>query len=423
MYHQAIIAIQRAKIDRLLEKELPGGLSETPVAEIPAWQARMSTAFGKKGEQVRPLTKEETRFVHNERLMGKISYAYWAERYDTINIAGQALGRMYPLWETQRLALEQIGAIQKERFDQDHPDGVIIDVLKARQGGISTLASSILKHRLTTHANTTGLLASDVPDNSGHLYDMFERGIDHLPWWMKPTILERVKNDEMVFGTESRVFVAASKSTRGADKADRSSVDGKKGQLGRGKTISIYHLSELATWTNPGQIDTSFDPAVPYTPLTFGVRESTAQGWGPRNWWYCDWQIAKAGKGRTRAVFLPWYAEKTRNWLPAPVDWTPSPETLKHAQRAEEFGPRWMKRAVSLTREQLYWYETKRAEAEEKDQLEGFLQEYPADDEEAFQMSGKSIFPTKLRERVKSQARPLSGIVEIRSNREMGLAF
>lgn len=422
MYHEVLINIQRGKLNEILSSTLPGGLQETPVAEIPEWQARLATAFGKKGDQIRPFTKEEDLFILTERMLGKIWYEYWAERYDTINIAGQAIGRMYPLWETQRLALAEIAAIQKERFDQDHPDGIIVDVLKARQGGISTLASSILKHRLTTHANTIGLLASDVPDNSGSLYDMFERGVDHLPWWMKPTISERVKNDEIVFGTDSRLFVAASKSTRGADRTERSAADGKKGQLGRGKTISVYHLSELATWTNPGQIDTSFDPAVPYSPLTFGIRESTAQGWGPKNWWYCDWLIAKQGKGRTRAIFLPWYAERSRNWLPAPIDWTPSAETLSHARRCEEYGPRWMKKAVSLERNQLYWYETKRAEAEEKDALEGFLQEYPADDEEAFQMSGKSIFPIKMRERVKTQARPLHGMVEIRSNREMGLA-
>lgn len=422
MYHPALIAIQRGKMNEMIREAIPAGLAEIPVEEIPEWQARLSTAFGKKGDQIRPFTVDENRFILNERIMGKISYPYWAERYDTINLAGQALGKLYPLWESQRLIIDAIGLIQKERFDQNHPDGIQVDILKARQLGASTLISSILKHRLTTHAHTFGLLASDVPDNSAFLYDMFERGVDHLPWWMKPTISERVKNDEMVFGTESCLFVAASKSTRGADKSERTSADGKKGQLGRGKTISVYHLSELATWTNPQQIDTSFDPSVPMSPLTFGARESTAQGWGPRNWWYCDWKIAKAGKGRVRACFIPWYAERSKYWLPAPVEWSPSPETLNHAKRAEEFGPRWMRTAVSLTREQLYWYETKRAEAEEKDTLEGFLQEYPADDEEAFQMSGRSIFPTKLRERVKSHARPIHGLIEIKSNRELGLA-
>lgn len=421
MYHPLLIDQARERLNEILQKTLPGGLQETPVPEIAQWQARLSTAFGKKGDPIRPFTKEEENFILNERMLGKISYPYWAERYDTINVAGQALGKLYPLWESQRLIIAKIAEIQKERYDQRHPDGIIVDILKARQLGASTLINSILKHRLTTHAHTIGLLASDVPDNSAFLYDMFERGVDHLSWWMKPTILERVKNDEMVFGTESRLFVAASKSTRGADKTDRSAVDGKKGQLGRGKTISIYHLSELATWTNPQQIDTAFDPGVPYSPLTFGARESTAQGWGPKNWWYCDWGIAKAGRGRTRAIFIPWYAEPQKYWLPAPVDWSISEATLVHAKRAEEFGPRWMKQAVHLTRDQLYWYETRRAEAEEKDQLESFLQEYPADDEEAFQMSGRSIFSVKLRERVKLQARPIHGIVEIRSNREMGL--
>lgn len=418
MYHPDLCAVARANLEKAIKFEL----QETEPPAIYEWEIRLSSVFDKHGVVCRQLTEEEDRFITTERLLGKIDYAYWAERYDTINIAGQTLGRLYPLWESQRLILDEIGRIQKERHDTNHPDGIILDILKARQLGASTLTSSILKHRLTTHANTFGLLASDVPDNSAYLYDMFERGIDHLPWWMKPSITEQVKNDEMVFGTGSRIFVGASKSTRGADKADRSSLEGKKGQLGRGKTISIYHLSELATWTNPSQIDTAFDPGVPYTPLTFGVRESTAQGWGPKNWWYNDFQFAKRGLGRTRAIFIPWYAEPSKYWLPVPEGWEPSADTIAHARRAEEYGPRWMHRAVALTREQLCWYQTARQQADEKDLLEAFLQEFPSDDEEAFQMSGRSIFKTKVRERVKSQSRPILGIVEIKSNREWGTA-
>jgi hypothetical protein len=62
-----------------------------------------------------------------------------------------------------------------------------------------------------------------------------------------------------------------------------------------------------------------------------------------------------------------------------------------------------------------------RAEKSEKPGgLEQFLQEYPADDEEAFQLSGKSVFPILVRERVKTQMRPLAGMVDVMSNREMG---
>ncbi len=298
---------------------------------------------------------------------------------------------------------------------------MLIDILKARQLGASTLCSSILCHRTTTHPHTFGLLASDVPDNSAFLYDMYERQLDHLPWWMKPTVVERVKNDEIVYDTGSRLFVGASKSTRGADKLKRGSIEGKKGQLGRGRTVAVAHLSEIATWTNPQQIDSSFLPTVPYSPAVFVAKESTAQGWGPRNYWCQDFQIAKTGRGRFRAIFIPWYAEPTKYCLPAPLSWSPSDETLAHARRAEEYGPRWMHRTVSLTRDQLYWYETARAEADAKDLLSDFLQEFPADDEEAFQMAGHSIFTVKVIERIKAQSRPVIGMVDVRSNRQLGV--
>jgi hypothetical protein len=421
MYSPAVTARARAHLEESLAERLPSGLTETPVAEIPAWTARLADVFDKSGTQTRALTEEESDFILTEQLRSKIDYAYWAERYCWINLEASTIGPLYPLWESQRLILAEVGRLEEERLDAEYPDGVLVDILKARQLGCSTLVSSMLAHRLTNHPHVFGLLASDVPDNSAFLYDIFERIVDHLAWWMKPGVVERVKNDEMVFVTDSRLFVGASKSTRGADKTSRSSVEGRKGQLGRGRTISLFHLSEIATWTNPQQIDSSFLPTVPYSPSVFGAKESTAQGWGPKNWWYQDWQLAKSSRSRTRAIFIPWYAERSKYWLPAPLDWSPSDDTLAHARRAEESGPRWMHRPVQLTRNQLYWYETRRAEADAKDSLGEFLQEYPADDEEAFQLSGKSIFSVKTIERVRTQARPLVGMVAIKPNRQLGV--
>lgn len=74
------------------------------------------------------------------------------------------------------------------------------------------------------------------------------------------------------------------------------------------------------------------------------------------------------------------------------------------------------------TLEQLCWYEFAKAEATSKDNLEGFLQEHPADDEEAFQYSGKSVVGVLVRERIKNQARALHGMVEVKTNRELGMA-
>lgn len=423
MYHPTLIALARARVEPTLRTALPGGLREYSLSEVAEFRARFADLHHPKtGEPQRPLAKDEHAFILNERVMCKLAYRYFAERYWTINIAGQALAPLYPLWETQELVLGRIADLQWARHESGHPDGIVFDLLKDRQMGGSTLMSSLLGHRVTTHAHINGLLASDEPDNSAFLYDMFERGVDNLPFYLKPTITERVKNDEMVFATDSRLMVSASKSTRGAD----STLSGasKRGQLGRGKTLSVVHLSELATYTNPSQVDTALDPAIPRSPFTLWGKESSAQGRGKNNWWYQDWQVMKSGKGRGIAIFIGWYLEKSRHHLPPPPNWTPSQDTLAHARKIEETSPRWLKgRVYHPTVEQLCWYEHARAEAVAKDNLEGFLQEHPADDEEAFQFSGKSVVSVLVRERIKSQARPMVGMVEVRTNRELGTAF
>jgi hypothetical protein len=165
----------------------------------------------------------------------------------------------------------------------------------------------------------------------------------------------------------------------------------------------------LATWENPEQLDSALFPTIPIAPYTFGILESTAKG--RHNWWHQQWQLSERGMGSVHkfaAVFIPWYAEPEKWRLRAPVAWAPSAPTLEHATRCETNGPRWMGAKVSLTRDQLYWYEGARAAAEEKEDLSHFLAEYPAEPEECFQFSGRSIFPLALRERIKAQARPLS---------------
>lgn len=421
MYSSQLVAIRRAQVERQLAQDLPVGLVEYSTNQVKAFQHRLSDVFDDKGRQQREPTTEEWAFIRNEQILGKIDYRYFAERYWMISIAAQAVGPLFPLWETQQLALDRIAALEWDRYEAKHPDGVIADVLKDRQVGFSTLASSMIGHRIVCFGNINGLIASDVPESSANLWDMLERGIDNLPWYMKPQILERTKNDEMVFATQSRVMMGASKSTRGQNKVDKSGVSA-KGQLGRGRTLSAVHLSELPTWTNPDQIDTALSPGIPQSPLTLWLNESTAQGKGPHNWWYMEWQHAKAGKSRAMAIFLPWYLEKSRHWLPTPIEWSPNTDTLSHARRIVETSPRWCQgKPYHPTREQLYWYETAREVATAKDQLEAFLQEHPADDEEAFQFSGKSVFSTLVRERVKAQRRPLIGMVEIAPHRELGI--
>jgi hypothetical protein len=170
---------------------------------------------------------------------------------------------------------------------------------------------------------------------------------------------------------------------------------GTKGNLGRSRTYTVAHLTELSTWERPEQIDDGLLPAIPRSPRTLVVKESTAKG--RHNWHHQDWLGAIRGRGqgavagRFLPIFLPWYAHASYA-LPAPVDWSPDASTHAHAQKVTREGPVWLGRPVTLTRAQLCWYEQTRADYVSKGALAKFLEEYAADPEECFQHAGRSIF-------------------------------
>lgn len=421
MFHPLVVAERRLALERELADVLPQGLREYSIDEVREFrEQRFADLFDKKGARRRALTVEEQTFVLNEQVLGKIDYRYWAARYSTLNIGGQTLGTIVPFLGAQEVILSEIARVEHDHLASNHPDGVIFDLLKARQIGGTTLSISIGAHHTTTHGNIFALIASDVPDSTDFIWDMYERIYDHLPWYLRPAAVERVKNDEIAYTTGTRVFHGASKSTRGADKTKRNAADGAKGQLGRGKTLSFVHQSELATWTNPTQTDTSLAPAVVRSPFTFWMKESTAQGRGSRNWWHNEWQLAKSGRHpRAFAIFIPVFARKDLA-LPAPGGWAPSTETLTVARRYEDTGPRWMHKTVRATRDQLYWYERTRGEYEEKGILGDFFQEYPVDDDEAFQHSGSTVvLSAQMLDRLRNRSRPITSMIEVLPQREL----
>lgn len=401
MYSREVTAARAAAFESHYKTEL----REFSVAEVADFRDRLADAVDRKGNPARDLTPEEVHFVNNELLLTKLSFQYWAERYCAINLQGSDVGPMYPLWESQRLILEKIAALERRSFFDGHPDGILVNILKARQLGASTLSQAMGAHRVTTQSHVFGLVAADVPEQSAFTFDMLERVVEGLPWYLCPRVTEHVKNTEIVFDTGAHVWVGSGKSTRG--------TEGKRGQLGRGKTLSWAHLTELSTWEDADQIDDALMPTIHIQPRVIVVFESTAKG--RHNWWHEHWNASKRGVGRFTPIFIPWYAENSRYWLPAPAGWFPKPETLKHAARCEETGPRWIGKKVRLTRNQLYWYETTREAFESKvpSMLHKFLEEYCADDEEAFQFSGYGVFSLDTIERIRARSRPIAGVLQI----------
>jgi len=417
MYHPDVIAWRREKLEAQLGSALPGGvIQEIPVETCHHWVRTLAQIWDPEDRrQTRPFSREEEVFVANERLMTKISYPYWSQRYCMIQSEGQRLKPMYPLWESQQLILAEIARVEYEHWTTGHPDGILANLLKGRQLGASTFAQSCLGHRTTTHGFRKALIASDVPENSGSqgIFGMLELAVANLPWWLKPLELFHNKDKHIVFKNGSSVIVESGKSMKGG----LTEEGGTKGNLGRSKTYSMAHLTELSTWERPEQIDDGLMPAIPVTPQTFMIKESTAKG--RHNWWHREWLVADRGLGRAINIFIPWYAERSKYWLPPPTAWIPADDTLAFARRVQEHGPKYMHRAVTLAPEQLYWYERKKLEANEKEELYKFLEEYPAEPEEAFQYSGRSIFPIMVLDRVEQQQRPLIDLLTVRPHLEL----
>ena len=418
MYSQVVIDRQQETLERAMHSVLPEGeLRRLPVSHCHAMKAHLDAAYDPaSGTQSRPFSQEEQAFVLNEQLLCKIDYAYAAERYIWINYEGQALKPMYPLWESQRLILAEVARIEEDHWKVGHPDGILVNILKGRQLGASTLWQSLLAHRVLTHGHVRTLIASDVPQNSGSegLFGMLELVVEHWPWWLKPKEKFHTKNRHIMFDNGSRVIVESGKSMKGGLQDE----GGEKGQLGRSKTYSAAHLSEISSWERPEQINSSLMPAIPRTPRTLCGRESTALG--RNNYWHQEWALAEAGEDpRYRNIFIPWYAERSKYWLPFPADWIPSEDTLGFARRAEQNGPRYMHRPVVLSKEQLYWYEVHRIAAIRREELYKFLSEYPSEPEEAFQNSGRSIFTVETMDRLQKQARTITDLWTVRPHAEL----
>ena len=321
----------------------------------------------------------------------------------------RGISPMYPLWESQELILASLAEEEEKRYAAKHPDGLVANILKGRQLGCSTLAQSMVAHRVTTQSYTKGMVASDVPENSGStgLFGMLELTVEHLPWFLVPAEKFHTKSQHIVFNNFSSVVVEAGKSMKGGLQDE----GGQKGQLGRSKTYSCVHLSELSTWEYPETIDDSLDPAIARTPRTLWLKESTAKG--RHNWWHQEWLATERGYGRSFNIFIPWYAERSKYWLPVPDGWEPPDYCLEYAERVNRHAPRWMRRPFTLSKEQLYWYFSQYEAAQEKGILYKFFEEYPAEPEESFQYSGRSIFSPEQIDRLRNCARPLKVLYQI----------
>jgi hypothetical protein len=227
--------------------------------------------------------------------------------------------------------------------------------LKGRQQGISTYIAARYYARATLHRGIGVYILSHEQTASDNLFKMVDRFQVHNP--IRPhTGVSNVKELEF-------------------DKLDSSYVVATAGQKagGRGRTISLFHGSEVAFWQSAADHFASSVQTVPDMPGTEILLEST--GNGASGEFYERWQDAMAGVGDYIPIFVPWFwQEEYRREVP--YDFELSTEPGDNGVSEKEYAA-----LFDLSFEQMAW---RRAKVAELRSVQLFDQEYPASPEMAF---------------------------------------
>lgn len=237
-------------------------------------------------------------------------------------------------------------------------------VLKARQQGISTYCTARTAWKSYFTPNARSVVMAHDSATSDALFTMSKNLIDYMDEEFRPQLVasnaKEIKFEHNQAGY--RLYTAGSP------------------EAGRGTTPSIAHLSEVAFWTFDEKILAGLFQGISQAEGTEVILESTANG--AQGEFYRLWRSAIQGydRGDTEymPVFLPWFSTSEYR-KEAPDNFEPNSEEEGLIQ---EFG---------VDYDQLYWRRLKIAESGERK----FVQEYPSRWEEAFLVSGSSVFDMK----------------------------
>jgi hypothetical protein len=342
------------------------------------------------GQLKRPLNKDEVRWIQNERKLCALDFRYWTHYAWIID------WHKNPVHPTLNVAQNIVMDVWAEH--EERAIAIIIMWLKARQLGITTVYQLATAHRFQFWQNSNVIIASADPKKTVEMGQMIRFCMENQPWWLIPSS----PNDKIEKGMtvefaaiNARISIQAGNQFHG---------------VARGGTPNVGHLTEVSSWNNAEEdIDASFIRAVHETPDVFVGLESTGKG---QDGWFPDtWNIIKEdwprGRSRIRGEFLPWFVgtdiyppAADLRARPIPPDWIPADRTIAHAERARAYvlaSPLLFKHLAAgnrdwqMPREQMWYYEIERDTALRKKTLNKFLEEMPADDNEAFQNTGISV--------------------------------
>ena len=250
-------------------------------------------------------------------------------------------------------------------------------ILKARREGMSTYCEGRIFHAAHFNENTDCAIIAHEKESGEKIFNMCKLFYDCLPKELQPMVRYGSKRE--------LTFENPDPKSRNANPGLRSSLTvltaGKK-DVGRGSGYHNLHCSEVGSWTNPEDVIPALIPTVPKTLASMIFLESTAKGVG--NYFHEEWLMAKEGSSNFIPFFLPWFVlEEYVRQFNNIRERAAFIESLNDEEKE-------LRSTYILSPEQLYWRRTTIADL--RADVELFRQEYPANDEEAFVVSGAPLF-------------------------------
>lgn len=255
-----------------------------------------------------------------------------------------------------------------------------IIVLKARQEGVSTFCEGFIFHKSHFNENNRSVIIAHEIESGNQIFNMCKLFYDCIPPQYRP-MTKYSSRKEIVFANPD-------KKTCYENPGMRSSIEvhtAGKFNVGRGSTIHCLHASELASWTFPEDTVPALMPTIPKTPNSIVIFESTASGVG--GFFHTEWLRAKEGESNFLPFFLAWFDLEEYTF---PLIDEIKSKFLQELNNEEKE----LKAKHGLTAEQLFW---RRLQIKDlSGDVELFRQEYPANDTEAFIVSGAPVFDRRI---------------------------
>lgn len=268
-----------------------------------------------------------------------------------------------------------------EDFEAGKTPEISIIVLKGRQQGFTTLITAYQLACTILNRNFQGYTLADKSDNAEAIFQnkaKFPYG--QLPDALKPT--EKFNNRKQFLFEKINSSWAVDTATK---------------DVGRSRTVNFFHGSECAFWKDGiAPIQGALGEA--FTRNCIKIYESTANG-------YNDYQKMWESGVHINCFYEWWRTKEYRLNFPSEeakaefLAWIPSKEEWINERL------QWLQNEKQLDAEQLYWYWNKYDKYLDKDLIK---QEYPCTPQEAFLLSGKTVFDTtKLLMRLEHIPKPI----------------